>query len=148
MQHNPYISINPGYWLSTLQAVRPPQEEVSETGQITTFVAGTRYEGRPAVVSSLQAGQTLQLVPEPTNPYDRNAVRVECLDGRRVGYIPRHLAALIAAVIHTPLQARVTALDRSIPSFGKRDVTISFSCPVISAETKGEQAYEPIESDL
>jgi len=31
---------------------------------------------------------TAQLVAEPTNPYDRNAVMV-ALDGQRVGYIPR-----------------------------------------------------------
>jgi hypothetical protein len=32
-----------------------------------------------------------QLVPEPENEYDPNAVRVE-VDGRKVGYLPRDLA--------------------------------------------------------
>ncbi len=36
-------------------------------------------------------GKRVDLVPEPTNPYDRNAVRVDC-DGLCIGYIPREQA--------------------------------------------------------
>jgi hypothetical protein len=38
------------------------------------------------------------LVPEPTNAYDRNAVKI-VIAGEHVGYIPRHLSALLAAPI-------------------------------------------------
>jgi hypothetical protein len=38
------------------------------------------------------------LVPEPTNPYDPNAVSVH-VDGRQVGYLSRHDAVAYASVI-------------------------------------------------
>jgi hypothetical protein len=38
------------------------------------------------------------LRPDPSNPYDRNAVRVE-IDGELVGHVPRDLAGLIAGPI-------------------------------------------------
>ena len=148
MQSKPFVAARPGYWLSTLQAAQPAKEEITEAGQITTFVAGTRYGNRPAVVNSLTVGDQLQLVPEPTNLYDRNAIRVERLDGSQVGYIPRHLAALLAGSFQEPLQAKVIKLDHSYAAFGKQDVTITFACPVQNDQKQGEKAYEPVESDL
>ena len=100
------------------------------------------------MVKSLTAGDLLQLVPEPTNLYDRNAIRVERLDGSQVGYVPRHLAALLAGSIQTPLQAKVIKLDHSYAAFGKQDVTITFAFPIQNDQTQGEKAYEPVESDL
>jgi very-short-patch-repair endonuclease len=38
---------------------------------------------------------TAQFRPEPENPYDRNAVRVE-IEGEMVGHLPRDLAALVS----------------------------------------------------
>lgn len=38
------------------------------------------------------------LVPEPRNPYDRNAVRVEVF-GRLVGYVPRDDAAEMSPIL-------------------------------------------------
>jgi len=148
MQCKPFIAARPGYWLSSLQAAHPASEEISKTGQITTFVAGTRYGNRPEVVNNLAVGDSLLLVSEPTNLYDRNAVRVERLDGSQVGYIPRNLAALLAGSIQGPLQARVIKLDHSYAAFGKQDVTIIFALPIQNDQTQGEKAYEPVESDL
>lgn len=44
--------------------------------------------------SHCRIGDTVELVPEPENPHDRNAVRVDC-HGRRIGYIARELAPRI-----------------------------------------------------
>jgi Protein of unknown function (DUF4011)/REase_MTES_1575/AAA domain/HIRAN domain len=50
-----------------------------------------------AATDGASAGRRMAaLVPDPANPYDRNAIKV-VIDGEHVGHIPRELAALIAA---------------------------------------------------
>jgi hypothetical protein len=96
---------------------KPSPERASSTGDT---VKALKQEGRilfPAAVageSHYQAnirrvaavGKPVQLIPEPTNKYDRNAVRID-VDGLTIGYIPRDIArvaqddeweAIIAAV--------------------------------------------------
>jgi len=83
-------------------------------------------------------GKAVNLVPEPANPYDRNAVRVD-VDGLTIGYIPRDQAerakdeewkAIIAAVnsgrkatgivlgITQTYREHGTSLNRGIPEAG------------------------------
>jgi SWI/SNF-related matrix-associated actin-dependent regulator of chromatin subfamily A3 len=45
------------------------------------------------------AGEFVQLVREPHNPYDRNAVRVDGLRGEKVGHIKKEQAAIIAKLM-------------------------------------------------
>ena len=49
------------------------------------------------------------LVPEPGNPYDRNAVRVD-IDGKAVGYLPREDAARYADVLQRMILAGLAPL--------------------------------------
>jgi hypothetical protein len=51
-------------------------------------LAGFRYAEASQVWSELRLGDALELVREPDNPYDRNAVRVDWR-GRKLGYVPR-----------------------------------------------------------
>jgi hypothetical protein len=51
-------------------------------------LAGFRYGEAGLVWSELRLGDRLDLVREPENPHDRNAVRVEWR-GRKLGYVPR-----------------------------------------------------------
>jgi hypothetical protein len=51
-------------------------------------LAGFRYGEADQVWSELRVGDRLDLVREPENPHDRNAVRVEWR-GRKLGYVPR-----------------------------------------------------------
>lgn len=43
-------------------------------------------------VSRLIPNQPLQVIPEPHNPYDPNALRVVTLQGLPVGYVPKAIA--------------------------------------------------------
>lgn len=61
-----------------------------------SHVAGFQYHDGMAVWPSLAVGDTLSLMREPDNAYDRRAVRVE-RQGRKLGYVPR---ADNAAVSH------------------------------------------------
>ena len=51
-------------------------------------LAGYRYYEAPALAGMLRPGERLDLIREPENPHDANAVRVEW-QGRALGYVPR-----------------------------------------------------------
>ena len=67
--------------------------------EYTVRVVGVTFEGRQRVVASLVTGQELCLRRESHNIHDSNAIRVECLDGRQIGYISNHLACDIASAL-------------------------------------------------
>lgn len=74
-------------------------------------LAGFRYGEAAAVWPSLQQGDALDLVREPDNPHDANAVRVDWR-GRKLGYVPRRENAAVAWGLDrgAPLRARVSRL--------------------------------------
>jgi hypothetical protein len=74
-------------------------------------LAGYRYGEAAEVWPLLREGDALELVPEPGNAHDSNAVRVEWR-GRKLGYVPRRQNAALAWGIErgTPLRARVSRL--------------------------------------
>jgi len=59
----------------------------------------------------LAVGDRLDLVREPANPHDGNAVRVEWR-GRKLGYVPRAENAALAWAMDRgePVSARISAL--------------------------------------
>jgi hypothetical protein len=58
-------------------------------------LAGFRYAEAAQVWPELRVGDRLDLVREPDNPHDRNAVRVDWR-GRKLGYVPRAENAALA----------------------------------------------------
>ena len=58
-------------------------------------LAGFRHYGGGEVLRDLKPGDRLELVREPANPYDANAVRVEWR-GVKLGYVPRRDNAAVA----------------------------------------------------
>jgi single-stranded-DNA-specific exonuclease len=51
-------------------------------------VAGVTFEGRQKVVAKLKMGDSLFLVREPNNPYDRFAIAIFDSSKEQIGYIP------------------------------------------------------------
>jgi len=51
-------------------------------------LAGFRHYHAPALWQSIRVGDPLTLVREPTNPHDRNAIRVD-YGAWTLGYVPR-----------------------------------------------------------
>lgn len=49
---------------------------------------------RKEAVSALKPGAVVRIKPEPTNPHDKNAMRVTA-NGEHVGYLPREIARRI-----------------------------------------------------
>ena len=74
-------------------------------------LAGFRYHDAPQVFPELHTGDRLELVREPDNPHDPNAVRVEW-HGRRLGYVPRRENSALAWAMDRgePVTARISIL--------------------------------------
>ena len=77
-------------------------------------LAGFRHHDAPAVWRDVKAGDRLELVREPDNPYDPNAVRVEWR-GRKLGYLRRSDNPAVARQLDrgTMLQANVARLTEN-----------------------------------
>jgi hypothetical protein len=80
----------------------------------SAFIAGFQYHAGPQVEAQLVPGQPLDLVPEPDNPRDPLAVRIDW-QGHKLGYVPRPDNADITARLARGerLQARIVSIDRA-----------------------------------
>jgi hypothetical protein len=89
-------------------------------------VAGFRFHDGPALLERIRPGMALELVPEPENPHDPRAIRVEVY-GHHIGYVPRSdngpLGRLLAQ--GAPLQARVLSVKREGESWDAVRVAVS-----------------------
>lgn len=66
------------------------------------FIAGVQFHELHKVIKSLEIGNNFELVPEPTNKFDPNAVRLEYNTSNETimcGYIPKKFSAEVAAMI-------------------------------------------------
>jgi hypothetical protein len=59
---------------------------------IITKVVGVTFENRQIIIKQLHIGEMLELVQEPENPYDPNAVKVISRSGEDIGYLNKRLA--------------------------------------------------------
>jgi hypothetical protein len=64
---------------------------------IHTKVAGVAYRNldgtqRQDIIQGMKVGEKLLLVPEPTNPHDKDAIQVVRLTGEVIGYLEMDLA--------------------------------------------------------
>jgi len=73
-------------------------------------IVGIRYYNGVA-----HPGEFVQLVREPRNPYDSNAIRVDNMTGEKVGHIKRAVAAALAPVVDALSSIKI---DGTIPSRG------------------------------
>jgi hypothetical protein len=74
-------------------------------------LAGFRYGEAAGVWPQMRQGDALELVREPANPHDPNAVRVEWR-GRKLGYVPRAENGALAWAMDRgeTLKARISRL--------------------------------------
>lgn len=93
----------------TGQDVRPHARVLVQT----TLAAGLRHHEAKEVWDSMSAGDALELVREPANEHDSNAVRVDW-NAHVLGYIPRGENADVARQLDRgqPLRARIVHLAR------------------------------------
>ena len=70
-------------------------------------LAGSQYYLLDALQAKIQVGTPLELVREPENHHDRNAIRVRW-QGNQLGYIPRKENRAIASAIDRGEAVRAT----------------------------------------
>lgn len=77
-------------------------------------LAGFRYYEGKQLWDEMKVGDPLQLVREPDNTHDPNAVRVEW-QGHKLGYVPRADNAALARFMDrgSKAEARITRLKKS-----------------------------------
>lgn len=80
---------------------------------MTVLVAGLRHHDAKQVWEALAIGDPLELVREPANEEDRNAVRIEWC-GFHLGYLPKERNSDIARQLDrgAPLLARITQIAK------------------------------------
>ena len=78
------------YLLHNETAVTLPTPFERDIYLFDTYVAGTTHiEGIEALASSLREGDRLVFYREPDNPHDPQAIRIETLEKKKIGYVPR-----------------------------------------------------------
>lgn len=103
------------------------------------FIAGVQHHQMHKVLADMSVDDILQLVPEPSNKYDPNAVRIEyqtLRDSIMCGYVPRKFSSDVSAdiAIGRRLACIVSELNKTAKPWEQ--------CKVIIRELK-----EEVESD-
>ena len=106
--------------------------EYRSGSRIITRVVGVTFNGRQRVIARLAIGEEILLKREPNNPYDRNAIGVERPNGQQIGYINRHLTAVLAPFFDAhifPVRGSVQYLAGSLSYGYSLGVVITFDVP-------------------
>jgi len=74
-------------------------------------IAGTRYYHYPELEPDFNNGDRMHLQAEPDNEHDPRAVEVLTRTGHKLGYLPRHQNARIAAWLKRGLPVQATLLN-------------------------------------
>ena len=95
-------------------------------------LAGLRHHAGAHLWPQMRAGDRLELVREPDNPYDASAVRVEWR-GAKLGYVPRRDNAAVARQMDrgAALEARIAALRENRNRSRRLDIEV-----VVPLETR------------
>jgi hypothetical protein len=70
---------------------RPPIQPIESSPTARSFftkVAGVTFEGRQRIIARCSVGEHLTLLRDPTNWFDRGAIKVMRLTGEQLGFIP------------------------------------------------------------
>lgn len=88
-------------------------------------LAGFQYHEGEALWSQMRAGNRLELVREPANPFDDNAIRIEW-NGHKLGYIPRIQNQATARLLDegARLEARIGRLETNSNPWNRVEVEV------------------------
>ena len=98
---------------------------LAERGLHVAGLAGARHRGAALATDALAPGCPLELRRDPGNEHDANAIEVYA-GGAQVGFVPRELAAELAAELDAgrPLSAVVLREQRASPRDPRTGVTM------------------------
>lgn len=89
-------------------------------------VAGFQFHDGPPILERIRVGMPLALVPEPDNPHDGRAIRIEAC-GHHIGYVPRSDNRPLVRLLRqgAPLSARVIGVKPGGESWDAVRVAVS-----------------------
>jgi hypothetical protein len=91
--------------------------------EATFPIAGWQFYQGDRVLHELREGENLNLVHEPKNQYDQNAVAILTRDGVKLGYVPRHIAKDVAAHLRTrSIKATINKISMTNPVFERVEI--------------------------
>lgn len=95
----------------------------------TFYIAGVQHHKMHKVINKLEEGDTLSLVPEPTNKFDPNAIRIICPtqdEDVMCGFVPKTISAEVAAqiTIGTALKCEIVKLEPDKKPWEQCQVTV------------------------
>ena len=98
---------------------------LAERGLHVAGLAGARHRGDALATDALAPGSPLELRRDPGNEHDANAIEVHA-GGAQVGFVPRELAAELAAELDAgrPWSAVVLREQRASPRDPRSGVTM------------------------
>lgn len=104
-----FAGLMPGLPTATIRSTAPATTILIQQSPI----AGFQYHHGNALWGQLAIGQSLTLIREPHNRYDKRAVRVDW-QGYKLGYVPRAENAAVAQMLDRGqmLQARIEQLKQ------------------------------------
>lgn len=88
-------------------------------------LAGFQYHQGEALWEQMAVGNRLELVREPANPFDGNAIRIDW-NGRKLGYMPRIQNQATARLLDegTRLEAQIAGLKESRNPWDRVEVEV------------------------
>ena len=91
----------------------------------TFFIAGVQHHpGMREVIKDLKVGTVLDLVPDPENKYDPNAVRIE-YEENMLGYVPMKISAEVSGLMEVEeLYCAIEKIDPSASPWEQCEVTV------------------------
>jgi single-stranded-DNA-specific exonuclease len=92
-------------------------------------VVGVTFDNRQSILRQLSEGETVWLVRQPDNPYDRNAIQVQRSEGDAIGFLARGLASSPAPYLDR-LEYPIPATVAYILGGEVLGVRINFELPV------------------
>jgi len=78
------------------------------------FVAGVKFHEYKNVLNSMSKGNTLQLIPEPENKFDPNAVKIYFDNGDKagfIGYVPKKFSSEVSALLEVGIELECTLTE-------------------------------------
>ncbi len=92
----------------------------------TFYIAGVQFRtGLKEVGANLSEGMELDLVPEPDNEYDPNAVAIH-FSNTHLGYVPKKFSSEVTAILDiADLVCTIEKIDMSLKPWEQCKVTIS-----------------------
>lgn len=77
------------------------------------FVAGVKHHKFYENASKIKEGDSVSLIPEPTNPFDKFAVKVQTSSGIMLGYVPKTISERVSKMLSMQKlsSAEITAIS-------------------------------------